>query len=91
MPVMRLDIAHATKEQKEALVKELTPIFAKIINMPEETIYTFINEYETDNVGVGHKLLSEIHKGKQIEQQISQMEQTDEKSNHYQWKSKKEF
>lgn len=24
MPVMRLDIAHATKEQKEALVKELT-------------------------------------------------------------------
>ena len=45
MPVMRLDIAHATKEQKDELVKELVPVFAKIIKMPEETIYVFINEY----------------------------------------------
>lgn len=64
MPVMTLDIAKATKEQKEALVKELVPVFAKIINMPEETIYVFINEYDADNVGVGQKLLSELKKEK---------------------------
>lgn len=64
MPVMRLDIAHATKEQKEELVKELVPVFAKIIKMPEETIYVFINEYDAENVGVGHKLLCDLHKDK---------------------------
>ena len=64
MPVMRLDIAHATKEQKDELVKELVPVFAKIIKMPEETIYVFINEYDAENVGVGHKLLSELKKEK---------------------------
>ena len=64
MPVMTLDIAKATKEQKEALVKELVTVFAKIINMPEETIYVFINEYDTDNVGVCKKLLSELKKEK---------------------------
>lgn len=64
MPVMTLDIAKATKEQKGALVKELVTVFAKIINMPEETIYVFINEYDTDNVGVGKKLLSELKKEK---------------------------
>ncbi|MBR1601596.1 MAG: tautomerase family protein, partial [Alphaproteobacteria bacterium] len=44
------------------LVKELVPIFAKIIKMPEETIYVFINEYDAENVGVGHKLLCDLHK-----------------------------
>ena len=61
---MRLDIANATKEQKDELVKELVPVFAKIIKMPEETIYVFINEYDTENVGVGHKLLCDLHKDK---------------------------
>ena len=64
MPVMRLDIAHATKEQKDELVKELVPVFAKIIKMPEETIYVFINEYDAENVGVGHKLLCDLRKDK---------------------------
>ncbi len=65
MPVMTLETAKLTKAQKKALVKELAPLFAKIIKMPEETIYTFIKENEADNVGVGQKLLSEMHAPKQ--------------------------
>ena len=61
---MRLDIANATKEQKDELVKELVPVFAKIIKIPEETIYVFINEYDAENVGVGHKLLCDLYEGK---------------------------
>ena len=43
---------------------ELMPVFAKIIKIPEETIYVFINEYDAENVGVGHKLLCDLHKDK---------------------------
>ena len=60
MPVMTLETAKLTQKQKKALVQELVPLFAKIINMPEETIYTFIKENEGDNVGVGQNLLSEM-------------------------------
>ncbi len=62
MPVITLDFARLTKEQKAQLTEELTTSASRITNMPKESIYVFINEFEKDNVGVGGKLLSDLHK-----------------------------
>ena len=59
MPVITLEAAKLTKEQKQRLTKEFTESAAKIMGSPESAFYVFIKENELDNVGVGGQLLSE--------------------------------
>lgn len=63
MPVITVEAPTLTKEQKKKLVKDLTVSAADIMKVPENTIYVFLKENETDNVGVGGKLFSELKKG----------------------------
>lgn len=60
MPVITIEVAEATRKQKSRIAKEMTKALAKIIRMPEETIFVFIKENAADNVGVGGKLLSDL-------------------------------
>ena len=59
MPVITLEAARLTKEQKQQLAKEFTASAARIMKMPEEAFYVFLKENSLDNVGVGGTLLSD--------------------------------
>lgn len=59
MPVITLEAARLTREQKQKLAKELTERAAKIMNTSPSAIYVFLKENELDNVGVSGKLLSD--------------------------------
>lgn len=62
MPVITLEAAQLSKEQKQQLAKEFTASAARIMKMPEEAFYVFLKENSLDNVGVGGKLLSDQQK-----------------------------
>lgn len=59
MPVITLEAAKLSKEQKQQLAKEFTESAARIMNTSPSAIYVFLKENELDNVGVGGKLLSD--------------------------------
>ncbi|MBE5102326.1 4-oxalocrotonate tautomerase DmpI [Priestia aryabhattai] len=59
MPVITIEAATLTKEQKRKLVKELTTSAANIMNVPEQAFYVFLKENEKENIGVAGQLLSD--------------------------------
>ncbi|MFQ9716553.1 MAG: 4-oxalocrotonate tautomerase DmpI [Blautia sp.] len=59
MPVITMEAAKLTKEQKRTLAKEFTATAARVTGLPEAGFYVFIRENELDNVGVGGQLLSD--------------------------------
>lgn len=59
MPVITLEAAKLTKEQKQQLAKEFTESASRITGLPQEAFYVFLKENSLDNVGVGGKLLSD--------------------------------
>jgi len=59
MPVITIEAAKLTKEQKGKLVKELTTSAANIMNLPEQAFYVFVKENEKENIGVAGQLLSD--------------------------------
>lgn len=59
MPVITLEGAKLSKEQKSELVKELTESAAKIMNVPEQAFVVLLKENEKENIGVGGQLISE--------------------------------
>jgi 4-oxalocrotonate tautomerase len=59
MPVITLEAGKLDKEQKSQLVKELTSVASRIMNVPEQAYIVLLKENEADNVGFGGKLISE--------------------------------
>ena len=59
MPVITLEAAQLSKEQKQQLAKEFTASAARIMKMPEEAFYVFLKENTLDNVSVGGRVLSD--------------------------------
>ena len=59
MPVITLESAKLTKEQKSKLVREFTSKASEIMNIPEEAFIVLLKENELDNIGLGGKLFSE--------------------------------
>lgn len=59
MPVITIDMAMQTKENKAELVRALTRNASKITGIAEEKFIVLINELERDNIGVGGALLSD--------------------------------
>lgn len=59
MPVITLEGAKLSKEQKAKLAKELTASAAKIMNAPEQAFIVLLKENEHENIGVGGTLLSD--------------------------------
>lgn len=58
MPVITLEAAKLSKDQKKQLVNEFTVAASKIMNIPEQAIFVFLKENELENIGVGGQLLS---------------------------------
>lgn len=59
MPVITIEAAKLTKEQKRKLVKDLTTSASTIMNIPEQAFFVFVKENETDNIGVAGRLLAD--------------------------------
>lgn len=58
MPVIIMESAQLSKEQKQHLVKEFTESAARITGLSEKSFYVFLKENSIDNIGVGGKLIS---------------------------------
>lgn len=64
MPLIMVEGPKIDKDQKARLVKELTKKTSEIYGLPEQTITILIKENNSDNVGVGGNLLSDITSNK---------------------------
>lgn len=67
MPVITIEAANLTKEQKRSLVKDLTASASRIMNIPEQSFFVFVKENDEDSIGVGGHLLSDRVKNKSLE------------------------
>jgi len=65
MPIIKLEAAKVTKEQKEKLIADLTRVASKGLGLPEEAFYVLIKENELDNWGIGGKTLTKFMAEKQ--------------------------
>ena len=59
MPVITVEGAKLSKEQKSQLAKELTASASSIMNVPEEAFIVLIKENEIENIGVGGTLIAD--------------------------------
>lgn len=66
MPIIKIDIASVTKEQKVSLIKKLTTVSAEITKIPQNAFTVIINELGDDNIGVGGKTLGEAKKVRNV-------------------------
>jgi 4-oxalocrotonate tautomerase len=64
MPIIKIDIATVTKEQKVSLIEKLTTVSAEITKIPQSAFTIIINELGNDNIGVGGKTLGEVLKAR---------------------------
>jgi len=62
MPVIQLDAGSMTKEKKAELIQKLTEVSSAILDIPAQAFVVLIRESNPDNIGVGGKQLSELHK-----------------------------
>lgn len=60
MPVITVELSRKPTEVKAELIKELSETAARVTGIPQDKFIVLINEYETENIGVGGKPLSEI-------------------------------
>ena len=60
MPLISIDAAHPTKEQKERLIAELTKTASNILGVDEKFFYVLVKENDLDNWGVGGKTLTQL-------------------------------
>jgi 4-oxalocrotonate tautomerase len=59
MPVITVEGAKLSKEQKSRLVKELTTSAANIMNAPEQAFIVFVKENDKENIGIAGQLLAD--------------------------------
>ncbi len=64
MPIIKIDIASVTQEQKVSLIEKLTTVSAEITKIPQSAFTIIINELGNDNIGVGGKTLREVLKAR---------------------------
>ncbi|EGB5536175.1 4-oxalocrotonate tautomerase family protein [Campylobacter upsaliensis] len=51
-----------TKEQKEALIRGVTELIAKILNKNKASTVVIIDEINTDNYGLGGESITQVRK-----------------------------
>lgn len=60
MPVIIVESNPISTEKKRKLVEEMTKIASKIYELPENTVTILIRELESEDIGVGGKLLLDL-------------------------------
>ncbi|RYL27547.1 tautomerase family protein [Acinetobacter piscicola] len=66
MPIVNIKVTDQgmSIEQKKALIEGATDLLVQVLNKPRETVDVIIDEINTNNWGVGGKMMSEILKSK---------------------------
>ncbi|MRN53784.1 4-oxalocrotonate tautomerase DmpI [Paenibacillus monticola] len=59
MPVITIEAAKLSKEQKEMLVTEVTSSASSIMNVPASAFIVLVKENELENIGVAGQLLAD--------------------------------
>jgi 4-oxalocrotonate tautomerase family enzyme len=59
MPVVKVGISKLTKEKKKEIIQKVSETLSEITNIPKQAFVVLIDEYDTDNIGVGGEQLSE--------------------------------
>ncbi len=59
MPVIKVEITKQTKEKKKEMISKLTNTMSEVTGIPEQAFTIYINEYESESIGVGGLPLSE--------------------------------
>lgn len=60
MPIISIEAAHPTKEQKEKLIAELTKSASEILGVDQKFFYVLIKENDLDNWGSGGRPLPQV-------------------------------
>jgi 4-oxalocrotonate tautomerase len=60
MPTITIAMDRTSEEKKKQLVEKLTKEAAEITGYPAEYFFVYVQEYPTENIGVGGKTLKEI-------------------------------
>jgi len=60
MPVITVAVDKLNEEKKKKLVEHLTKEAADITGYPADYFFVYIQEYATENIGVGGKTIREI-------------------------------
>jgi 4-oxalocrotonate tautomerase len=60
MPAITIALDHTSKEKKKQLIEKLTRVAAEITEYPAEYFFVYVQEYPTENIGVGGKTLMEL-------------------------------
>jgi len=62
MPTITVAMDQISEEKKKQLVENLTREAAEITGYPAEYFFVYVQEYPTENIGVGGKILKELKK-----------------------------
>jgi 4-oxalocrotonate tautomerase len=60
MPFIKMEAGKMNKETKEKLISGLTKVASETLGIPEDAFTVLLKENETDNWGVGGKVLTRI-------------------------------
>jgi 4-oxalocrotonate tautomerase len=60
MPTITIAMDHTTEEIKKQLVENLTKVACEITQYPADHFFVYIQEYPTENIGVGGKTLKNM-------------------------------
>ena len=60
MPTITIAIDQLSEEKKKQLVENLTKVAVEITEYPAEYFFVYVQEYPTENIGVGGKTLKEM-------------------------------
>jgi 4-oxalocrotonate tautomerase len=60
MPFIKIEAGKMNPETKEKLISGLTKVASESLGVPEEAFTVLIKENETDNWGVGGKMLTKV-------------------------------
>lgn len=60
MPNITIQLYKISTEQKKALITKVSQAAAEVTGIPVDKFLMYIDEYATDNIGVGGKTLTEF-------------------------------
>jgi 4-oxalocrotonate tautomerase len=60
MPTITIALDQTSEEKKKQLIENLTRVAAEITGYPAGHFFVYVQEYPTENIGVGGKTVKEI-------------------------------
>ena len=64
MPLISVEAAGVSSEQKKELIRTLSREASRIMNVPIDEFRVFIKEYPAENIGIGDMPLTELFKAR---------------------------